>query len=61
MVQERSFAIKFVIVNDNIQTQMHNKNVPPQEAIGLLEMAKSQILETLAQNRKELFSGTKRD
>ncbi|RME54421.1 hypothetical protein D6777_03785 [Candidatus Woesearchaeota archaeon] len=60
MENERTFIVKFTIINDNIQTQMHNKNVTPQEAIGLLEMAKSQILENLAKNRKEVFSGSQR-
>ncbi len=39
---------------------MSNKNVSPQEAIGLLEMAKSQILENLAQGRKQVFESWKR-
>jgi len=56
---EKIFAVKFKFVGNNIQTQVSNKNVSPQEAIGLLEMAKSQILEGISKGRKEIFSGTK--
>jgi hypothetical protein len=62
MENQKSFAVKFVLDNKgNIQTQMHNQNISPQEAVGLLEMAKSQILENLAQSRKEVFSGSKKE
>jgi hypothetical protein len=57
---EKVFAVKFILSKANIQTQMKNQNVSPQEAIGLLEMAKSQILENLSQGRKEVFSSTKK-
>lgn len=53
---EKSFAIRFKIEQENIQTEMHTQNVSPQEAIGLLEMAKNQILENVAKGRKEVFS-----
>ena len=56
---ERSFAIRFKICDDNIQTEMHTQNVSPHEAVGLLEMAKSQILDNLAKGRKEVFSSVK--
>jgi len=52
---ERAFAVKFNIQQNNIQTQMQTKNVSPQEAIGLLEMAKDQILDNLKKGRKEVF------
>ncbi len=55
---EKEFAVRFKIVEGNIETQMKQKNVSPQEAIGLLEMAKSQLLENLSKNRKDIFSGT---
>ncbi|MBU2590359.1 MAG: hypothetical protein KKB39_06380 [Nanoarchaeota archaeon] len=57
---DRSFEIKFRIINHNIQTEIKQKNISPQEAIGLLEMAKSQILENLAKGRQEIFSGMKK-
>lgn len=53
---DKSFAIRFRIEQENIQTEMHTQNVSPQEAIGLLEMAKSQILDNVAKGRKEVFS-----
>ncbi len=55
---EKEFAVRFKIVDGNIETQMKQQNVSPQEAIGLLEMAKSQLLENLAKNRKDIFSGS---
>ena len=59
-MEEKIFIIHFNITPHNIQTKMSNKNVSPQEAIGLLEMAKSQILENLAQGRKQVFESWKR-
>ncbi|MDD4878012.1 MAG: hypothetical protein PHO02_03175 [Candidatus Nanoarchaeia archaeon] len=53
---DKSFAIRFKVEQENIQTEMHTQNVSPQEAIGLLEMAKNQILENIAKGRKEVFS-----
>ena len=52
----REFAVRFGIVGKNIQVQIHTKNVNPQEAIGLLEMAKDQILDNLRKGRQEVFS-----
>lgn len=52
---EREFVIKFVL-KDNISTQIQIKNVSPQEAIGLLEMAKDQIMENVRKGRKNLFN-----
>lgn len=58
MEKNRSFALKFTIKGNNIQTQIHNENVSLHEAVGLLDMAKHQILESLAKNKKDIFSGT---
>lgn len=58
---ERAFMIRFTLNQDNIATEIKQQNVSPQEAIGLLEMAKSQILDNLAKGRKEIFSTTKRN
>ncbi len=55
---EKEFAVRFRIIEGNIETQMKQQNVSPQEAIGLLEMAKAQLLEGLSKNRKDVFSGT---
>lgn len=54
--KEKELIVKFKVVNNNIQTQVTTKNVSPQEAIGLLETAKDQLLENLRKNRKELFT-----
>lgn len=54
--KEKELIVKFKVINNNIQTQVTTKNVTPQEAIGLLETAKDQLLESLRKNRKELFT-----
>ena len=54
--KEKELIVKFKVINNNIQTQVTTKNVSPQEAIGLLETAKDQLLENLRKNRKELFT-----
>lgn len=54
--KEKELIVKFKIINNNIQTQVTTKNVSPQEAIGLLETAKDQLLDNLRKNRKELFT-----
>ena len=46
-MQKKSFLLKFDLTPGNIQTQMKTQNISPQEAIGLLEMAKDQILDNL--------------
>jgi len=58
---EKEFAVRFKVRNGNIETQMKQQNISPQEAIGLLEMAKSQLLDNLSKNRKDIFSGTFKD
>ena len=56
MSENRSFTVQFVIdKNNNIQTQINSQAVSPTEAIGLLEMAKDQMLDNLRQGRKNLF------
>jgi len=55
---EKEFAVRFRIIEGNIETQMKQQNVSPQEAIGLLEMAKAQLLEGLSKHRKDVFSGS---
>jgi len=54
------FAIKFDIKPNNIQTQIQNQNVSPHEALGLLEMAKQQILDNLKKSTKEIFKSVKK-
>ena len=57
---QKEFLIKFNIVRNEIQTQIKVKNVSPQEAIGLLEMAKNQLLEKMkTRNVFEMSKGDK--
>ena len=58
-MQKKSFLLKFDLNPGNIQTQMKTENVSPQEAIGLLEMAKDQILDNLKKGRKDIFQAVK--
>jgi hypothetical protein len=52
---KREFAIKFVL-GKNISTQLQIKNVSPHEAIGLLEMAKDQLMENIRKGRQNIFN-----
>lgn len=56
---ERLFGVKFIIDEPNIQIQMSQHKVSPQEAIGLLEMAKRQLLDSLARNKKDVFNASR--
>lgn len=58
---EKAFGVRFVIQGKGIQTQMQTKNVSPQEMIGLLEMAKNEILENLKAGRKQVFRASKNE
>ncbi|MBS3134878.1 hypothetical protein J4406_00700 [Candidatus Woesearchaeota archaeon] len=61
MDKEKVFAIKFSIEDGNIKTQIHSKNINSQEAVGLLEIAKDQILDNIRKGRKEIFKSSKKD
>jgi len=61
MDKEKVFAIKFSIEDGNIKTQIHSKNINSQEAVGLLEIAKDQILDNIRKGRKENFKSSKKD
>jgi len=58
--EKKIFAVQFNIIGNQIQTQMKMDKVSPQEAIGLLEMAKDQILEKLKTGRKDVFEASKK-
>ena len=58
---QKAFLLKVDVVANNIQTAMKTQNVTPQEAIGFLEMAKSQILDNLKQGRKDIFQAFKKE
>ncbi|MBI2651771.1 hypothetical protein HYX01_04830 [Candidatus Woesearchaeota archaeon] len=53
--------LRFDVTDNNIQTTMKTENVTPQEAIGLLEMAKTQILDNLKEGKKDIFQAFKKD
>jgi len=55
------FEVKFVIKNGNIGTKVETKNISPQECVGLLEIAKQQIIKDLEKSKKELFRGSKNE
>ena len=54
------FQVKFV-VGEQIQTHIQGKDVAPLEAIGLLEMAKDQLLNNLRTGTKNLFHVEKKE
>ena len=60
-MQKKTFLLRFDIDPGNIKTQMKTQNVSPQEAIGLLEMAKDQILDSLKKGRKDIFQAFRKD
>ena len=53
-MENKVMAIKF-IVGKGIQTQIQTKNISTLEAIGLLDMAKDQMMNNLRGNTKNLF------
>jgi len=61
MAEKKTFMLNFDVSKKNIQTSMKTENVSPQEAIGLLEMAKAQILDNLKKSRKDIFQMSKKD
>ncbi|MFH1456384.1 MAG: hypothetical protein ABIF40_05550 [archaeon] len=60
-MKPKAFVIKFIFEGNSIQTQMKTQNVSPQEALGLLDMAKSEILEKLSKGRHQMFSGVSKN
>ncbi|MBS3150277.1 hypothetical protein J4425_00515 [Candidatus Woesearchaeota archaeon] len=60
-MDEKEMVIKFRVINGSIQTQIHTKNINSQEAIGLLETAKDQMMEGVRKNRKEVFKSSKKN
>ncbi|MBS3131382.1 hypothetical protein J4212_03035 [Candidatus Woesearchaeota archaeon] len=57
----RNFIVRFDIDKENIKTQMRTQNISPQEALGLLDMAKDQILDNLKKGRSDVFQAFKKD
>ncbi|MSR85829.1 hypothetical protein EXS74_00365 [Candidatus Woesearchaeota archaeon] len=60
MEKDKVFMIRFTVnLDGKMATEMTTKNMSPQESIGLLEIAKQQILDGVKQNKKEIFRGSK--
>jgi len=59
--EEKIFEVKFIVKDGKMATKISSKNIAPQETIGLLEIAKQQILDGLKQNKKEVFRGEKHE
>ena len=57
---EKVFAIKFEIRDGRIATKMTSKNVQAQEKVGLLEIAKQQVLDELRESKRDIFKGVKK-
>jgi hypothetical protein len=58
---DKLFMVKFVVKNGKMATKMSSKNMSPQETVGLLEIAKQQVLDGLKTNKKEVFKGFKNE
>ena len=59
--KNKMLLLRFDVTKNNIKTSMKTQNISPQETIGLLEMAKSQILDNLKKGRKDVFSMSKKE
>lgn len=61
MDEDKIFMIRFTVKDGKMATEMSTKNMSPQESIGLLEIAKQQLLDSVKENKKEVFRGTKNE
>jgi hypothetical protein len=61
MENDKLFELKFIIKNGRIATKMTSKNVQIQEKIGLLEIAKQQVLDEVKKTKRDLFRSVKKD
>ena len=59
--KSKMMVLRFDISENNIKTTMKTENVSPQEALGLLDMAKDQIMDNLKKSRKDVFQMEKKD
>ncbi|MBI2208061.1 hypothetical protein HYU50_01045 [Candidatus Woesearchaeota archaeon] len=59
--KKKLLLIRFDVTEGNIKTSMKTEGVSPQEALGLLDMAKDQILDNLKKSRKDIFQMEKKD
>ena len=59
MDEDKIFMVRFTVKDGKMATEMSTKNMSPQECIGLLEIAKQQLIDSVKENKKEVFRGTK--
>ena len=59
--KNKMLLLRFDVTKNNIKTSMKTQNISPQETIGLLEMAKNQILDNLKKGRKDIFSMSRKE
>jgi len=59
--KKRFLLLRFDVTENNIKTSMKTENVSPQETLGLLDMAKDQVLDNLKKSRKDIFQMEKKD
>ena len=50
-----------MVKDGKMATKMSSKNMAPLETVGLLEIAKQQILDGLKETKKEIFRGSKNE
>ena len=56
---DKIYMVKFIVKDGKLATKMSSKNMSPQEIVGLLEIAKQQVLDGVKENKKEIFKGSK--
>ena len=59
-MKNKMFILRFDVSDKNIKTSMKTENISPQECIGMLEMAKAQILDNLKKKRQDIFNMEKK-
>ncbi|MFH1506766.1 MAG: hypothetical protein ABIE94_07340 [archaeon] len=58
---KKAYAVRFIFGEEKgIQTQIESKGVSPLEAIGLLEMAKDQMMNNLRKGTQNVFKVEKK-
>ena len=55
------FELKFIIKDGRIATKMASKNMQIQEKLGLLDIAKQQLLDEVKKTKRDLFRSVTKD
>jgi hypothetical protein len=61
MADNKVFLVKFIVKGGKMATKISSKNLSPQECVGMLEIAKQQLLDGLKTNKTEVFRGSKNE